>query len=109
MNDNVAQARGLGQGALILHGLAKNWWALLLRGLASIVFGVLAFAWPGITIVSLVILYGAYALVDGLFALYAAISGGKLISPAPNSRCSCTPRRISSTCTFTSRDANRST
>lgn len=74
MND-AAHPRGLGQGALILHGLAKNWWALLLRGLASIVFGVLAFAWPGITILSLVILYGAYALVDGVFALYAAISG----------------------------------
>ena len=81
MNDNVAQARGLGQGALILHGLAKNWWALLLRGLASIVFGVLAFAWPGITIVSLVILYGAYALVDGVLAIYAAIVGGN--GPAP--------------------------
>lgn len=74
MNE-AAHPRGLGQGALILHGLAKNWWALLLRGIASIVFGVLAFAWPGITILSLVILYGAYALVDGAFALYAAISG----------------------------------
>lgn len=74
MNDS-AHPRGLGQGALILHGLAKNWWALLLRGIASIVFGVLAFAWPGITILSLVILYGAYALVDGVFALYAGISG----------------------------------
>jgi uncharacterized membrane protein HdeD (DUF308 family) len=73
--NNAAQPRGLGQGAMILHGLAKNWWALLLRGLASIVFGVLAFAWPGITILSLVILYGAYALVDGVFALYAGVSG----------------------------------
>ncbi len=80
MNDNIARAPGLGQGALILHGLAKNWWVLLLRGLASIVFGILAFAWPGITIISLVILYGAYALVDGLFSLYAAIVGG---GPAP--------------------------
>ena len=74
MND-AAHSRGLGQGALILHSLAKNWWALLLRGLASIVFGVLAFAWPGITILSLVLLYGAYAFIDGVFALYAAISG----------------------------------
>jgi uncharacterized membrane protein HdeD (DUF308 family) len=73
--NKAANSPGLGQGALILHSLAKNWWALLLRGLASIVFGVLAFAWPGITILSLVILYGAYALVDGVFALYAAISG----------------------------------
>ena len=76
MNNNVAASKGLGQGAAILHGLAKNWWLLLLRGIAAIVFGVLAFAWPGITIVSLVIVYGAYALVDGLFSIYAAIAGG---------------------------------
>ncbi|WP_421695763.1 HdeD family acid-resistance protein [Aestuariivirga sp.] len=80
MNDNVITAKGLGPGAAILHGLAKNWWALLLRGIAAIVFGVLAFAWPGITVLSLVILYGAYALVDGVFAIFAAISGG---TPAP--------------------------
>lgn len=80
MNDNVMSARGLGPGAAILHGLAKNWWALLLRGIAAIVFGVLAFAWPGITILSLVLLYGAYALVDGVLAIIAAIGGG---TPAP--------------------------
>ena len=77
---NVTQGHGLGPGAILLHNLAKHWWALLLRGLAAIVFGVLAFAWPGITIMSLVILYGAYALVDGVFSIIAASSGG---SPAP--------------------------
>ena len=76
MTNTAANAKGLGAGAAILHGLAKNWWLLLLRGIASIVFGVLAFAWPGITIISLVFVYGAYSLVDGLFSLYAAISGG---------------------------------
>lgn len=81
MNDNVVRARGVAPGAVILHGLAKNWWALLLRGLASILFGVLAFAWPGITIISLIILYGAYALVDGAFALYAAVMGGGGAAP----------------------------
>jgi uncharacterized membrane protein HdeD (DUF308 family) len=81
MNNSTANAGGLGHGAAILHGLAKNWWLLLLRGIAAIVFGVLAFAWPGITVVSLVIVYGAYALVDGLFSLYAAIRGGD--GPAP--------------------------
>ena len=80
MNTNTADTKGLGQGAVILHSLAKNWWLLLLRGLAAIVFGVLAFAWPGITIISLVIVYGAYALVDGLFSIYAAIRGD---GPAP--------------------------
>ena len=81
MNNSTANAGGLGHGAAILHGLAKNWWLLLLRGIASIVFGVLAFAWPGITIISLVIVYGAYALVDGLFSLYAAIRGGDGAAP----------------------------
>ncbi|WP_395688491.1 HdeD family acid-resistance protein [Aestuariivirga sp.] len=74
--NNSYGAGNLGPGALVLHSLAKNWWMLLLRGIASIVFGILAFTWPGITVLSLIILYGAYALVDGLFAIFAAISGG---------------------------------
>lgn len=56
--------------------LAKNWWLLLLRGIAGILFGLLAFVWPGITLLSLVFLYGAYALLDGIFAIIAAIRGG---------------------------------
>jgi uncharacterized membrane protein HdeD (DUF308 family) len=59
-----------------LHALAKNWWLLLLRGIAGIIFGVLAFVWPGITLLTLVIFYGAYALIDGIFAIMAAIRGG---------------------------------
>ena len=60
----------------MLHALAKNWWLLLIRGIASIIFGVLAFAWPGLTLVTLVLFYGAFALVDGVIALIAAFSGG---------------------------------
>jgi uncharacterized membrane protein HdeD (DUF308 family) len=63
-----------------LHALARNWWLLLLRGIAAILFGLLAFAWPGITLLSLVILYGFYALFDGLFAILAAIKGGNVES-----------------------------
>ncbi len=59
-----------------LHTLAKNWWLLLLRGIAGILFGVLAFVWPGITLLTLIIFYGAYALLDGIFAIGAAIRGG---------------------------------
>jgi uncharacterized membrane protein HdeD (DUF308 family) len=81
MTNTTANAGGLGPGAAVLHGLARNWWLLLLRGIAAIVFGVLAIAWPGITIISLVIVYGAYALVDGLFSLYAAIRGGDGAAP----------------------------
>ena len=60
----------------MLHALCKNWWLLLLRGIAAIVFGVLTFAWPGITLLTLVLFYGAFALVDGVLALGAAIMGG---------------------------------
>jgi uncharacterized membrane protein HdeD (DUF308 family) len=65
---------------LMLHALARNWWLILLRGLAAIFFGLLAFTWPGLTLVSLILLYGAYALTDGAFAIAAAITGG---APAP--------------------------
>ena len=60
----------------MLHALAKAWWLVLLRGIAAIVFGVLAFVWPGLTLITLVLFYGAYALIDGVCALAAAFTGG---------------------------------
>lgn len=64
----------------MLDALARNWWLILLRGVLSIAFGVLAFVWPGITLFTLVILYGAFAFVDGVVSLVAAVRGG---TPAP--------------------------
>jgi uncharacterized membrane protein HdeD (DUF308 family) len=55
----------------LLDACAKNWWVLLVRGIFAVLFGVAAFAWPGPTLVALVFLYGAYALVDGVTALWA--------------------------------------
>ena len=51
----------------MLNTLARIWWALALRGLAAVLFGLLTFFVPGVTLVTLVLLFGAYALLDGLF------------------------------------------
>jgi uncharacterized membrane protein HdeD (DUF308 family) len=50
-----------------------HWWATLLRGIAALIFGILALAWPGITLVVLVALFGAYALIDGIVAVFLAL------------------------------------
>ena len=55
--------------------LAEFWWVLVLRGVSAIAFGVLAALWPGITIEVLLIFFGAYMLVDGVFGVIGAIRG----------------------------------
>ena len=55
----------------MLHTLARNWWALALRGLVAVIFGLLTFFLPGITLVTLILLFGAYALADGIFNVVA--------------------------------------
>jgi uncharacterized membrane protein HdeD (DUF308 family) len=52
---------------------AATWWSMILRGIAAIAFGILAFLWPGITLTALVFLWGAYALVDGVVAIAAGV------------------------------------
>lgn len=56
----------------MLRDLGQNWGWIVLRGVAAVIFGVLAIAWPGITFSALVIVWGAYALADGVLALVAA-------------------------------------
>jgi len=55
--------------------LSRNWWAIAIRGAAAIIFGILTFVMPGITLAALILLFGAYAVVDGIFALVAAARG----------------------------------
>ena len=54
-----------------------SWWSLLLRGILAILFGVLAIFWPGLTLEVLILFFGAYALVDGVFSGAAAIAHRK--------------------------------
>ena len=59
-----------------LHVLSRSWWLMLLRGVASILFGIAAFIWPGLTVLALTLLYGAFAMADGILSLGAALTGG---------------------------------
>jgi uncharacterized membrane protein HdeD (DUF308 family) len=54
----------------IATALARNWWLLLIRGILAVIFGLVAFAWPALTLVTLVLFYGAYAFVDGVTAIW---------------------------------------
>ncbi len=52
--------------------LARAWWAMALRGLAAILFGILTLIWPGITLEVLILFFGAYALLDGVLSAVSA-------------------------------------
>src|SRR5260370_10711921 len=63
--------------ATVADLLTRNWWLLALRGLAAVLFGVLAFVWPGATLITLVWLFGAFALVNGFLSLVLAAKAPK--------------------------------
>jgi uncharacterized membrane protein HdeD (DUF308 family) len=56
----------------MLDVLTQKWWAVALRGVIAIVFGIVALASPGATLLSLAVVFGAYAFVSGVFAIIAA-------------------------------------
>jgi uncharacterized membrane protein HdeD (DUF308 family) len=53
--------------------LGRNWWLVLVSGILAVLFGILAFVYPGLTLAILVALFGAYALVDGIVLAVAGI------------------------------------
>ena len=58
----------------ILGNLARAWHWIVLRGVFALLFGIFAFIWPGITLAALVLVWGAYAIADGVMALIAAFT-----------------------------------
>src|ERR1700722_16651715 len=57
--------------------LADNWWALALRGLFAIVFGIIAFAMPAAAMLALVLIFGAYSIADGIVNIVLAVRGAR--------------------------------
>jgi uncharacterized membrane protein HdeD (DUF308 family) len=64
-----------GKSATMITVLSRYWWLVGIRGVAAILFGIAAFLWPGITLAVLVLFFGIYALIDGIFAVIAGIAG----------------------------------
>ena len=56
--------------------LTRKWWVIALRGVLAILFGVVALVYPGMTLVALAFMFGAYVFVDGIFAIGAGIGHG---------------------------------
>lgn len=54
--------------------LSRHWWWLALRGIATILFGIIALAWPGDTLTSFMLLFGGFAMVDGLLTIFVALT-----------------------------------
>jgi uncharacterized membrane protein HdeD (DUF308 family) len=57
--------------------LSRNWWLVVLRGVLAILFGIAAFVWPAITWLTLIIMFGIYAIVDGLIAIVTGLTRTK--------------------------------
>jgi uncharacterized membrane protein HdeD (DUF308 family) len=70
----------------MLDSLSRHWWAVAARGVAAVLFGLMALVWPGITLIALVILFGAYAIVDGSSTLLAAMRGRNAADTGPGGR-----------------------
>ena len=61
----------------MLEFLSKNWWVLVLRGVCAVLFGVMTFVWPAISIAVLVLMWGAYAFADGILSIFGSFKRGR--------------------------------
>lgn len=57
--------------------LARNWWVVALRGILALVIGLIAFLFPGPTLLSLATLFALYLIIDGIFAIAAALRAAR--------------------------------
>lgn len=62
---------------MLMQVLARNWWAFVIRGFLAVLFGIIAFAVPSAAMLSLVLVFAAYALADGIFVIIAAVRAAK--------------------------------
>ncbi len=62
---------------LMIDMLARNWWAIGIRGVVGILFGLVALFLPGATMLSLVLLFAAYLFVDGVFGIVSAVRAAR--------------------------------
>lgn len=72
---------GFGQGRAALLVETGHWWALGLRGVIAILFGLAALLRPGLALEALILLFGAYALVDGVFSVVGVFGGTRSGTP----------------------------
>src|SRR4029077_5225877 len=65
---------GRRKGSTMLRTLARNWWAIVLRGIFAVLFGIGTFLWPGMPLAVLLLLLGAFLVVRGIFAVLWALA-----------------------------------
>ena len=75
--DGKETRMGYAQRPAALSGAYGSWWALLFRGIAAVLFGLAALLWPDKTLFVLIVIYGAFALMDGVFAIVAGLRAGR--------------------------------
>jgi uncharacterized membrane protein HdeD (DUF308 family) len=67
----------IGYSSLDIDAIAKRWWMLVVRGIAAMAFGVLAIVWTSSSLLALVLVWSAYALIDGVTSLALAVRAGR--------------------------------